>query len=233
MNADNATTFTGHFSSVLDRIEKLESPLFQKILTIGILDTFGRAAFPGIKGNHKRFIAFIETCSGWADRDVVSAQQLSLKLESVGISTGNLHRLADSTVRSWDDGSFVEPKDDLSLSQTMQACTQKQEEKCVQESTYKELFYEFRNHLVHEFREPGYGFDFAKHGVPMKGRDFPYYHGLVGEPWQFVFPDAFFKKLSRDSHAGLRDFLIQNGIDPYESIPPGSLWKKGFQGNGR
>lgn len=225
MSTDNAMTFTGHFSGVLDRIEKLDSPLFQKILTIGVLDTFGRAAFPGIKGNHKRFVAFIETCSGWADRDVVSAQQLLLKLERLGVKTGGLYHLAEERVGSWADGSFVEPKDDLALSQAMQACQSKQEEKYVEDATYKELFYEFRNHLVHEFREPGYGFDFAKHGVPMKGRDYPYYHGLVDEPRQLVFPDAFFKKLSRDALLGLRKYLIQQAIDPYDSIPSGSLWK--------
>jgi hypothetical protein len=246
----NATVFTGYFFETIARINNLRDDssaaldlkdlavrqsvessnnlkcsLLRKILFMGVIDTLSQATFSSMKRqNHQRVVNFIDTCSGWADKDRVSAPQLLLALKRAHQTTTDLYRFAESHLASWRDGAILGPDSDLTLTDALKHAADPKEKILVQKRTYKELFYSYRNKLIHEFREPGKGIDFAMHGVPG-GWNTPYYHGMVGiKSWQLVFPEAFVSKLCHDFVAGSRQYLIANKIDPYANFDFGSHW---------
>ena len=103
-----------------------------------------------------------------------------------------------------------------------------EEMKLLRESTHSSLLYLYRNHLVHEFREPG-------HGIEMDQRDTsPYYHGLTHltarrenkETWELVYPLGFFMQLVLTSLNSLRHYLLKNDLDPYSFYKFGTIWKR-------
>ena len=97
------------------------------------------------------------------------------------------------------------------ISDIEQYASTKEEKRLLRESTYSSPLYACRNHLVHEFREPG-------HGLEMDQTDvFPYYHNLThlsvaGErskdTWELVYPLGFFKQIVSKSLASLKDHLL-------------------------
>ena len=77
------------------------------------------------------------------------------------------------------------------------------------EAQYVNLFYTYRNNLIHEFREPGYGTDWSGKSVV------PFYGSYIDGPWELVFPVGFIAALYEQALTGLRVHMLANKIDPY------------------
>jgi hypothetical protein len=90
----------------------------------------------------------------------------------------------------------------------------------VADARYVALFYTYRNHLVHEFRMPGYGMEMSNDPST------PYYHGYQGKPWQLAFPTPFFAQLCLGCLAGVERYLKAERQNPYDSYTFGSLWRQ-------
>ncbi len=103
-----------------------------------------------------------------------------------------------------------------------------QERRVVQDSTHSNLLYAYRNHLIHEFREPG-------RGTELDQRDTsPYYFrmthiSLCGssefETWELVYPLGFFIILAESCLLKLKQHLLQNDLNPYSFYEFGTVWK--------
>lgn len=216
---DDMRTFHRYFSGKIGEVENVRSCLFRKILFMDIMDALSRAGFPDAKGHRERMTRFLEECSGWKDKDRVSAVQLILILRERGRTCGSLYELAKETMDSWEAGSIILPQSDL-LFEAADAAAKNNEKNFVIQATYKELFYTYRNHLVHEFREPGYGME-SNSDSPT-----PYYHSMIGDMWQLVFPTLFIKRICMDSLKGLVALLHSQQRNPYDSYQFGSLWRR-------
>lgn len=214
---DDIARFSSYFSEKINEVEKVDSCFFRKVLFVGIVDTLSRAAFPDIQRHRERVVKFIDECSGWEDRGRVSAQQLMLNLEEKNRIDGNLYKLVKETVGSWQEGSIIEPQSDLTFDEANSAAEDKERDS-VRQATYKHLFYTYRNNLVHEFREPGYSIELCNK------KSTPYYHGMIGGPWQLVFTDAFIKRVCAGCLCGLVTLLHSQRRNPYESFEFGSAW---------
>ena len=129
--------------------------------------------------------------------------------------SGPLYVEANTRLQSWPLGEIVRLNNSPFLSE-LEPLAQLSE-KCVLSSCrYAELFYTYRNNLVHEFREPGYG-------IAMSAdKDQPYYHGMINGPWQLVFPVGFFARLFAEALEGLETLLVRYDIDPYSQFEFGS-----------
>lgn len=213
----NVKQYSIYFSERIAEIDKIEPRLFRKVLLIGIIDTLSRAAFPTVSGHRQRVTQFIERCSGWHDHNRVSSQQLLLNLIDSSIKSGALYDLAQKKVSAWPDGRIIRPTEDLSF-QEADSVAAPAEKVLVKNATYLQLFYTYRNHLVHEFREPGYGMELSQDPST------PYYHGMKGEPWQLVFSDSFIKGICSDCLNGLVQLLLTEKRNPYDCYEFGSLW---------
>jgi len=216
---EDIAQFSSYFSDRIREVEKVEPDLFRKILFMGIVDTLSRAGCPGVQGHRERVIQFIDNYSGWVDKDRVSAQQLVLNLEEKKKKFSALHQLAKKKVDSWPDGSIVRADADLTFIEA-DSVAAVDEKKLVQAATYKHLFYTYRNHLVHEFREPGYGMELSQDAST------PYYHGMIGDPWQLVFTDQFIKEICLSCLNGLAGQLLTQQKNPYDCYEFGSLWRR-------
>ena len=221
---DDIDKYISYFKAQNQEIAKVALFVFKKILYLVEIDTLSRAAFPMVSGNRKRVLQFIDKCSNWNEKDRVSVVQLKFSLEVNGMQSGQLYASINERIDSWGNVQpIMRSKDDLTLEEAQDLATPN-EHKYVNDARYAELLYTYRNHLLHEFREPGYGMDF---GDDLTN---PYYRGmdhLTGKSsWELVFPVQFLQSLCEGSIGGLEAYLIANNLNPYDSYKFGAMWRR-------
>ncbi|GJQ59180.1 MAG: hypothetical protein D8M57_06950 [Candidatus Scalindua sp. AMX11] len=222
---DDIDQYIAYFNAQNQQIENVALPLLKKVFYLVEIDTLSRAAFPSNPKNRKRVVQFIDTCSNWDDKDKVSAVQLQFALEKNGILSGSLYDSINQRINSWGYGQIIRPNDDLSLGEA-QRLSISSESQYVKYARYAELLYTYRNHLLHEFREPGHGMDL---GADL--RSTPYYLGMdrpsTGQSsWELVFPSQFLRSLCKGCINGLEAHLSANNLNPYDAYEFGSMWQR-------
>jgi hypothetical protein len=163
--------------------------------------------------------------SKWEHANRVSLHHVSLSLTPT--TGGPLKRQATESVTRWRKGKMQSLEVDPLITEIEQLATTEEEKKLLRESTHSSFLYLYRNHLVHEFRQPG-------NGVERQGDISPYYHSLThltaiggkDETWELVYPLGFFMQLVLTSLDSLRNYLLENDLDPYSSNQFGTLWKR-------
>jgi hypothetical protein len=221
-SCDEIDRFLGHFKVHISHISKLFFKAYQKILYSCLLDTTANARFP-TEGNKVRVCDFISECCSWPHVNRVSAPQLMMTLKRKGQESGKLFGYLSEIVSKWDKDKIVDCESDPMLEQ-LESIAVEGEKKFLSENTYLELFYRYRNYLIHNIREPGYSIELRDDG------NSPYYHWMksLDEPaeseWQLVFPVGFFQTLCETGLIGLEKYLRENGINPYEQYPLGNEW---------
>jgi len=216
MSIDN---YFSYFNTQLSEVGGVNDQLFKKILLVTMLDTLARAPFPTEKSNKKRFVGFIDKFADWDEKDRISLPQLSLLLETTDCS--KLKNEVNQRLANWESGKEIYLTDDpecaeiLSLSSTDEVDLLKQ-------ARHTNLFYVYRNHLVHEFRKPGYGIEHADDDSPFYLETEDLESGIT--TWELVYPVKFFKGLVCSSLNGLKSYLEEKNIDPHASYSFGSTW---------
>jgi hypothetical protein len=212
------TQFVEYFRSHIGDLDAVLPLLYRKILYATALDPLARAAFGTIDGHRQRIIRLIDELIIWDDKHRVSLPQLSLALEAKSHTSSRLYQDVRQRLVHWAPGAVVRLMESPLLSE-LKPLADPAEDHLLTAARYVELFYTYRNNLIHEFREPGYGIE-----IPTDENE-PYYHGLIDNPWQLVFPIGFFACLFREALSGLESFLMRADIDPYSQFEFGSLWR--------
>jgi hypothetical protein len=219
--------YTNHFRGHMPQIRSIPEVLYRKILYVTLLDCLSRAAFPETKYNRDRFIKFIENFGNWTDKDRISTPQLVLLLNKNSLAGGRLYRKVSRHLKKWPDARVIRPNSDFHVNE-LYDLAESNEILYIENAKYLRLLYIYRNHLVHEFREPGYGMDFSDDDSS------PYYFSMLSlelveqEPtWELVFPCSFLHELCSKSVEGLERHLKSQGINPYDSYQFGTLWASG------
>lgn len=210
--------FIDHFRREAESLRQVASPLHRKILYATLLDPLARAAY-GHGPNRARITRLVRELSGWSESERVSLPQLQQRLRTSGRFRYRLYRDVSKRLHGWGCG----PKIDLQHSPKASELTplaQADEEKLIRECQYAELFYTYRNSLVHEFREPGYGWDVS--GTRVR----PFYMSYLGQEgqWELTFPVGFFHRLIDGTIRGVKAHLMSSKIDPYKQFQFGSMW---------
>jgi len=198
-----------------------------------MLSALAEGRYPKVGRDRAKFVKLIETYSGWSDATSVSVPQLNMQIQNRGSAKvsglsrnfvkGLSCRYADWVDRHYRDenpslGIDPKPEDILPESPT-------QEEKDLVEGTkHSSLLYVYRCKLVHEFREPGYGFEFDRRAAS------PYYHSMTNfgddnETMELVFPTQWFLELPVPILTGLEAHYIDTGTNPFDSYKFGSPWR--------
>jgi hypothetical protein len=222
---DDIDQYIAYFDAQNQEIATVARPVFKKVLYLVEIDTLSRAAFPRVSRNRQRVVQFIDTCSNWNDTDKVSAVQLKFVLEKNGILSGQLYDSINRRINSWAYGQIIRPNDDLTLGEAQRLSTPS-ESKYVNDARYAELLYTYRNHLLHEFREPGHGMDL---GADLPSA--PYYLGMdqlsTGQgSWELVFPVQLLRALCEGCINGLKAHLSANNLNPYDAYKFGTMWQR-------
>ncbi|MDP2168611.1 MAG: hypothetical protein Q8J64_09815 [Thermodesulfovibrionales bacterium] len=230
--SDNIEKYCSYFQIELEKISSLQSErLYKKILIMAMLDTLAYASCPSEESNKKRFLSFIDNYADWPKKNHVSLPQLQLLLANETCQSKLTMKIAER-LKSWplETGPKDDPSqdDEIFSSENQQEKKLREEEKKLREkSTYKNLLYAYRNHLVHEFREPGYAIESDDAGdKPFYAQMRPIESGL--KTWELCYPLGFFKKIAESSLNKLTEYFRKGNIDPYSLYRDkiGSLWRR-------
>ena len=217
--------YVSYFREQLFSIDNLQIRHHKKILLVIILDSLSRVRYPNDKVR-ERFLKMINEQAVWEHANRVSVYQVSLSLTSQ-ISPA-LRKYVTAFYANWAEWKIPGLEADPLISDIEELASTQEEKKLLEKCTHSNLLYVYRNHLMHEFREPG-------HGMEMDQRDtFPYYHSLTNlsaegqnrETWELVYPLGFFKQLVLTSLTSLHKHLLDNDLDPYSYYAFGTRWKK-------
>jgi hypothetical protein len=195
--------------------------LYQKILYATLLDSLTIAAAPSLAGNNKgRFLNLVRTCSNWQDADHISSVQLRLRLEKKNIRSGALYSHVATLAGGFGSGAVLIGGQHDPIESDLTALVSSNDQnmvKLINKCRYDSLLYVYRNNLVHEFREPGYGGEFGDD-------EFPFYHSMLNEAPQLSFPLEFFRRLCFSCIWGVHDILVRERRDPRKAYGFGSIW---------
>lgn len=248
--AEKIEQFTVHFGQHIEAILRIEDApndtLYPRLLLTTLLDTLARVAYPA-EGNasRRRYVKFVVLHSGWKDVERVSLLHLN-RLLAKGSSPDFL------SLKQWAEGRLnmllpIDPvpklirrpgetEKDISGDPTMAEVLSlwphgpngalRIDRTRPEDLRHGSLLYQYRSHLVHEFRVPGNGWDVKKTGTPFYQKFTQAVDFLrpVAERWELVYPLEFLGKLCLDSLASLREFLISESRNPFEALKEGSFW---------
>ncbi|GJM16105.1 MAG: hypothetical protein DHS20C13_14320 [Thermodesulfobacteriota bacterium] len=212
--------YLAYFEEELERIKSLESTLYSKILIYSIIDCISRTLNLS-KSNHKKFVKYIEEVANWDGSNKVSLIQLYWNLqEEPKLITNKLCRYIKSRLVNVINtkGSILSlniDEIDLHEQELVQFIEDDSEIKKIKNAKHSELLYIYRNHLIHEFRIPGYGFE--------RNASSPFY-SFGFRRYELVYPKQFLLNLVCESLPIIKDYYIVNQINPLESYDFSSLW---------
>jgi hypothetical protein len=224
-NTYDTEKYCSYFERQLNQIQKLNARLHKKVLLLVILDTLGRARYPTIEKHKPRFINLVRDHIQWKDHSRVSLYRILLISQS---QSSGLTKFAQASIGKWNDWEMPDIATDPLKEHIQHLATNDQERRLVDDSTHLNLFYAYRNHLIHEFREPGAGMEMDQHD------NYPYYHRMTHlssngdderETWELVYPLGFFLTLATSCLAKLKYHLLANDLNPYSFYKFGTLWQ--------
>jgi hypothetical protein len=225
-NRHNIEKYCSYFERQLNQIQKLADRLHKKVLLFVILDTLGRARYPTVEKHKPRFINLVRDHIQWKDNSRISLYRILLISQSQ--KSSELTKFAQASIEKWNDWELPDIGADPLMEQIQHLATNDQERRLIADSTHLNLFYAYRNHLIHEFREPGAGME-------MDQLDScPYYHRMTHrssngdderETWELVYPLGFFVTLATSCLIKLKYHLLENDLNPYSFYKFGTLWQ--------
>lgn len=228
---ESVDRFLDFFREKLKEIRKLEcessTALFRKILYSSLLDALSKTTAHPKKGNRERMVEFIRNFCDWPCSDKVSLPHLIRLLEKVpDPAFSNLRQYAYSLHDQWGEGEVITLDKDPALQDVKhhwpREIPKPYEDIQITFLQHANLFYRYRNSLVHELREPGYGMESASHQDP-------FYHSETDEEskrktWELVYPLKFYDRLCEAAINNLRDYYLRDRIEPYSCYAFGTYW---------
>jgi len=230
---DSVEQFLGFFSDKLGSISETDfkesNCLFKKILYVGILDALSKTTTSPSKWsqNRDRIVSFIKYFTDWKHQERVSLPHLVRFLSKVpDPEFSKLRQYSYSLLDQWSPGNMLNLDNDPCLSDLKKhwphSTPKPLEDITLEHLQHSNLFYKYRNSLVHELREPGYGMEFKQDTQP-------FYHSMSQldgdeKTWELVYPLGFYEQLCTTAINKLRDYYIKERIDPYTLYKFGSYW---------
>jgi hypothetical protein len=214
----------------IDEIKCNSSDIYKKTLYSIIIDALSKSAFPGVDHNKERFVKTISQFGEWDEGKRISLPFLNRELVDINDeSFYKIKRYIEDELNKWPTHSPAlikldrdsELKSILSLLPNSE--TQKDVQRKVQKFKHHHLLWEYRNCLIHEFRQPGYGHE-------QDGDDFPFYQGVYpSNEIRLCYPTEFFAKLIETIIYNLKGYFISQKINPYNSFEYGAFWTKNIK----
>lgn len=223
------SSFYDQFDCIRSACFANSGTLFKKLLYVGIIDALASTTSDPKQKNRGRFVSFMRTFSDWHYCDRVSLPHLIKLLEKVtDPEFSKLREFAFSLFHQWEPGSIYTLDKDPDYQEVKERWPSHIPKPFASIGfdflQHVHLFYSYRNFLFHELRKPGYGME-------LKEDKEPYYHSmthLVDErsSWELVYPLGFFENICGTTLKKLRNYYIEERIDPYSCFIFGTYWIK-------
>ncbi len=231
----NVINFLKYFEDTLQDVEKIavgDTDLFKKIIYLSIIDTLGQCVCSLRVG--ERFTYFIKSFSNWPEYSKISLPHLVWFLELVPLTDFNdMRAFVYSKISLWNKDGIVDIGCDPEFSE-LEALWPNNivlhepfNKIKLEYFQHVNLLYRLRNHIVHQFRTPGYGMKALEGNTPMYHQMSHYKNGHYKSPlitWELVYPAGFLKNIIENGIKNLRTYLIKNEINPYDRFKFGTYW---------
>ncbi|GFO62517.1 hypothetical protein [Geomonas paludis] len=227
--------FLGHFEKEFSQVQSLQTKdgyhtaIYKKMIYVGIIDALSKCIYPR-RGNRERFVMFLNDFSGWKYAQKVSLPHLLQLLErNPEPSFSKLRTYVVSEVAKWASGEIVTLDREPEINAIKRLWpNEKEHQKTlnglgVEALQHCNLFYSYRNSLVHEFRESGRGIESIKEYAPYY-ISFSYLEEPDVEVWELTYPIYFFENLLSNCISEVKIYLVQNNINPYNFYKLGAYW---------
>lgn len=228
---ENIDNFLEFFREQIENVReadfKKSNNIFKKVLYVGFMDTLSKTTAHPKKSNRERVVSFVRTFCNWPSCEKISLPHLVRLLEKVpDPEFSDLREYAFSLFDKWEEGKFITLDSDPNLKEIRNLwpidISKPLEDIRVEFLQHVNLFYKYRNSLVHELREPG-------HGMEFKVDTEPYYHtrsysDSKNYTWELVYPLGFYDNLCENAIGSLRDYYLKERIDPYSYYTFGTYW---------
>ena len=193
----------------------------KSILLCSLMDTLSRCIYPKLS-NRDRFVFFVDDFSGWENKNKISLVQLYYFLKDEedknyepikSYVKNKVSKIRRGVIYKTDFDEFLHELKYLKVIETQ-----------IQKFSYANLFYKFRNYLVHEYRTPGLGSNFSK------SKDIHYYllTHISDKPtyttMELIFPAFYLSNLVKNSIDNLKKYCLEINYNPYESFKYSTLW---------
>ncbi len=230
--------FLGHFTerkNDVDSINCNSQEILKKILYCTIIDALSKSVFPDINHNKARFVKILIIFSEWVDGERISLPFLYNEiLNSTNKYINPLRTYVGNELNKWPVQTTAQIKLSrdskidslLPLIQHNDQSGKLSYKEMIEKFSHFNLLWEYRNCLVHEFRQPGYGHE-------LEDDDFPFYQGALGtDEIRLCYPVQFIANLIAPILKNLEKYFMNNQINPYNSYQYGAFWNK-TTGTGR
>ncbi len=173
----NVERFVGFFRDQLKVIQitdfKESTSVFRKILYYAVLDGLSKTIASRRKGNRGRIVTLIRRFCRWSTSEKISLPHLVKLLEKVAEPEfRDLREYAFSLCEKWGEGEVMYLEKDPEFQDVKKRWPKDIPKpfKGIQIGYLRHvnLFYNYRNYLMHELRQPGYGMEFED--------NIPFYH---------------------------------------------------------
>lgn len=219
------------FRNRLEEIRNLNcgqsSGLFRKILCSNLLDSLSKTMAQPRKGNRERIVEFVRLFCHWPTCDKISLPHLVRLMGKVrDPKFSSLRQYSFSLLDRWSNGEVIYLNKDPDIQDVKRHWPKDMpkplENIKIEFLQHVNLFWRYRNNMVHELRKPGYGIEFA-------GDAQPFYHSMTHsdtnqETWELVYPVKFYDILCETAINSLNEYYRKDKIDPYSCHIFGTYW---------
>ncbi|MFN3624778.1 MAG: hypothetical protein ACK4TP_12030 [Hyphomicrobium sp.] len=225
--------YIDHFRGEHSKLKEVKHRLHRKVQVVMMLDALARGRYPETQyrkfGSRDRFLNLIEQHSNWPHATSVSTSQLMMMIqERGGAAACGVSDELDTWLDDWSkrhkpsrvDGLGIDP----SSTELLQQHPNERELKLVDEAKHSSLLYEYRCVLVHEYREPGHGFEFNETDMAPSYQDAQREDGRKNV--ELVYPAGWFLSLVPPILDSLAAYYDREGYNPYDSYRFGSPWRR-------
>lgn len=233
INELEITQFFGHFREALEYFKQIPSLnsyppnkyglLAQKMLCFSLIDALSIAKFGGDSSGQK-FKCLVKEYSNYEHWEKISIPQLLYRLQKARkhiyqplIDYAEKVLLEASHSYSY---SIENDPPELNLLKKFPEA-----ESIIKPCSHIALFHKYRNTVVHEMRQPGYGYEFSRDKLPC-------YRSQTEVPgdrltFQLTYPVNFFFRICEQCIQNLENYFLAQKRTPYDAYESkfGDVWK--------
>lgn len=229
--------FIGYFRSQVSLVDALtvrrriryvpsanEITIHRKVLYLAIFDALAAIRYPTHRAGKtkQRFLQILTDHADWPERDWVSVPVLSERLRVRKLDTSLRRKLLKRLLRynkKQGNSLPISAFDDVLNSIAALSADPKTAD-VIRKTTHAELFYRYRNFVMHEFREPGYAMETFGQRLSE-----PRYHSYIGDRgWHLLYPEAFFRRIVLSVINSLESHYLSALVTPYDQVTDTTAW---------
>jgi hypothetical protein len=212
----------------------IEGDLHKRILYLAVIDSLSKVIGSQKDNNRDRIIDFLDHFCNWPESTRISLPHLyQLVGNKKEPELAPIRNFALQRISSWIPGEIVFLARDPTLGEVevLWPMTNGKPARIDGVSPswiqHSNLFYTYRNSLIHEYRSPGHHAELLDSSEPYYATVIEYENDEASErvkSWQLQYTARFFGKLCSIGLSNLQDHLDRNNINPFELIDWNRYW---------